>query len=169
MLAPLTKTTPAAEPCYSRAKHNRVLSQITMLFGKNKPAAEPFYSRAEHNRVLSQITMLVLFLTKTTPAAEPCYAGAENNPILSQITMLFGKNKPAAESFYPRARHNRILSQITMLFPFDKNKPAAKPCYSVFGTKWLRFWEKAGRFGGGKLARFLDWLGTKLKSHCFER
>ena len=30
-------------------------------------------------------------------------------------------------------------------------------------TKWLRFGEKL------RLARFLDWLGTKLKSHCFER
>ena len=28
--------------------------------------------------------------------------------------------------------------------------------------------EKPARFGG-RLARFLDWLGTKLKSHCFER
>ena len=33
----LTKTTPAAEPFYPRAKHNRILSQITMLFDKNNP------------------------------------------------------------------------------------------------------------------------------------
>jgi hypothetical protein len=80
----LTKTTPAAEPCYSRAEQSYSFADYDAIpFGKNNPAAEPFYSRAEHNRVLSQITMLVLFLTKTTPAAEPCYAGAENNPILS--------------------------------------------------------------------------------------
>jgi len=30
-------------------------------------------------------------------------------------------------------------------------------------TKSLRFGEKL------RLARFLHWLGTKLKSHCFER
>ena len=35
---------------------------------------------------------------------------------------------------------------------------------SVFGK--LR--EKPARFGG-RLARFLDWLGTELKPHCFER
>ena len=39
---------------------------------------------------------------------------------------------------------------------------------SVFGTNWLRFWKKTARFGR-KLVWFLDWLGTKLKSHCFER
>ena len=52
-----------------------------------------------------------------------------------------------------------------------------------FGKKQFHFWEKPGRslgqtafgFGkktarfGGKLVWFLDWLGTKLKSHCFER
>ena len=131
MLAPLTKTTPAAEPCYSRAKHNRVsFAESRCSLAKTSLLQNHSILAQKHNRVLSQITMLVLFLTKTTPAAEPYYAGAENNPILSQITMLFGKNKPAAESFYPRGRHNRILSQITMLFPFDKNKPAAKPCYS---------------------------------------
>ena len=52
-----------------------------------------------------------------------------------------------------------------------------------FGKKQFHFWEKPVRslgqtgfgFGkktarfGGKLVGFLDWLGTKLKSHCFER
>ena len=57
-----------------------------------------------------------------------------------------------------------------------------KTC-AVFGENRLRFWEKQapffgtnwfglGKIGsvwGGKLDRFLDWLGTKLKSRCFER
>ena len=52
-----------------------------------------------------------------------------------------------------------------------------------FGKKQFHFWEKPVRslgqtgFGFGKktarfgrnLVWFLDWLGTKLKSHCFER
>ena len=33
---------------------------------------------------------------------------------------------------------------------------------------WEKLREKPARFGG-RLARFLDWLGTKLKPHCFER
>ena len=48
--------------------------------------------------------------------------------------------------------------------------------YSVFGKNRLRFCDKLapflgknGSISGGKLARFLDWLGTKLKFHCFER
>ena len=39
---------------------------------------------------------------------------------------------------------------------------------SVFGKTGSVFWDKLVRFGG-KLVWFLDWLGTKLKSHCFER
>ena len=41
---------------------------------------------------------------------------------------------------------------------------------SGFWDKLVRFGGKLVRFGpGGKLDRFLDWLGTKLKSRCFER
>ena len=67
---------------------------------------------------------------------------------------------------------------------FGKNRLRfwEKTC-SVFGKNRLRFWEEQAPFLGqtgsvfgkkridlqGKLVWFLDWLGTKLKSHCFER
>ena len=44
----LTKTTPAAEPCYSRAEQSYSFADYDAIpFGKNNPAAEPFYSRTE--------------------------------------------------------------------------------------------------------------------------
>ena len=42
-----------------------------------------------------------------------------------------------------------------------------KPVRSL-GQTGFGFGKKTARFGG-KLVWFLDWLGTKLKSHCFER
>ena len=39
---------------------------------------------------------------------------------------------------------------------------------SVFGTKWLRFGENR-RSLGKLVGSVLDWLGTRLKFHCFER
>ena len=59
---------------------------------------------------------------------------------------------------------------------FGKNSFFGKKTCSVFGKNRLRFWDKLAPFFGektarfaGKLVWFLDWLGTKLKSHCFER
>ena len=81
---------------------------------------------------------------------------------------------------------------------WEKQAPFLGKTCSVFGTNRLRFWEKHVPFLGknmlrfweeqapflgqtgsvfgkkrldlrGTLVWFLDWLGTKLKSHCFER
>ena len=148
----LTKTTPTAEPFYPRAKHNRILSQITMLFDKNNPCCRTMLFSRRNNPILSQITMLFP-LAKTT-LLQNHFILAQNNHILSQITnalwqkqpccktilvsqteqsysfanhdaIPFGTNNPAAEPFYPRAKHNRILLQMIMLF--DKNNLVAEP------------------------------------------
>ena len=66
---------------------------------------------------------------------------------------------------------------------WEKQAPFLGKTCSVFGKNMLRFWEEQAPFLGqtgsvfgkkrldlrGKLVWFLDWLGTKLKSHCFER
>ena len=70
-----------------------------------------------------------------------------------------------------------------MLLFWEKTCSMLGKTCSVFGENRLRFWDKLApclrktnsNFGttgsvlGWKLARFLDWLGTKLKSRCFER
>ena len=46
--------------------------------------------------------------------------------------------------------------------------PALGKNWLGFGETLARFWGKTGSIWG-KLFWFLNWLATKLKSHCFER
>ena len=148
----LTKTTPAAEPFYPRAKHNRILSQITMLFDKNNPCCRTmlfsrrtilFFRRLRcYSLWQKQPCCRTILFSRT----EQSYSFADHDALWQKQaccrTILFsrteqsysfadhdaipfGTNNPAA---YSRAQNNPILSQITVLF--DKNNPAAEPFYS---------------------------------------
>ncbi len=84
-----------------------------------------------------------------------CLFWEKQAPFLGKTCSVFGKN---------------------MLRFGDEQAPFLGKTCSFFGKKHAPFlgrtgsvfWEKRFRFAG-KLAWFLDWLGTKLKSHCFER
>ena len=112
----LTKTTPAAEPFYPRAKHNRILSQITMLFDKNNPCCRTmlfsrrtilFFRRLRCYSLWQKqpCCRTILFLR-----TEQSYSFADHDALWQKQSLL--QNHP-----YSRAQNNPILSQITTLSP----------------------------------------------------
>ena len=99
------------------------------------------------------------------------------SPTLGKSVTDFGKSVPILGKCVTDfgEKHVPFLGKTGSVFG-KKHAPFLGRTGSVFGKNRLRFWdklapffwEKTARFAG-KLVWFLDWLGTKLKSHCFER
>ena len=107
-------------------------------------------------------------------------------PLLGCATMATAAVPPAELAMVStRSVREKVFLLRLFLWSVMTKRPLEKPVLpkhapflertgSVFGKTKLRFlgsWLGLGEnwFGfGGKLDRFLDWLGTKLKSRCFE-
>ena len=80
---------------------------------------------------------------------------------------LSGNQPPTFGKFRFWEKQFPFLGKTCSVFG-KKPSPSLGRTGSVFGTKWFRFGKESALFTGG-IGSVLDWFGTKLKSHCFER